>query len=297
MAIWQDATLSGTAPGDVITVGSGPDSVRVLSPKFLDGTTAYVGFGVQIAPGAGYPFANTEASDLVARMTDAPSEARKGQIDTLIGSLKAAGVWSKLDALYVMAAHDAHAARLNWKQVLYDLVPVNAPTFTADRGYQGDGSTSYLDSGFDPSLAGGLFAKDDAHIGVRPLTNIASNALDIGTTNLRISTRTATDRISGRINDASAINNPVTATTSAHHVVLSRLDPAGYSVFKDGGSATAQTVASSAIASGAIQVCAAMSLFSQRQIAVAHWGAGLTEAENAALYTATQTYLAAIGAV
>ena len=35
------------------------------------------------------------------------------EIKTLVDSLKSAGVWAKLDALYLLAAHDAQAARLN----------------------------------------------------------------------------------------------------------------------------------------------------------------------------------------
>lgn len=57
MAIWEKATLQGTSPGSRINLdGTGPDWVRVLSPKFrLNDGSAYaiVGFGVQIAKGAG----------------------------------------------------------------------------------------------------------------------------------------------------------------------------------------------------------------------------------------------------
>lgn len=55
-----------------------------------------------------------EARALMARMTTAPSASRARAIATLVRTLKAAGIWSKLDLLYILAAHDAQAARLNW---------------------------------------------------------------------------------------------------------------------------------------------------------------------------------------
>ncbi|MEW6257105.1 MAG: hypothetical protein AB1592_14220 [Pseudomonadota bacterium] len=56
----------------------------------------------------------TQATALIARMTAAPSTARATAIGALVRSLASAGLWQKLDALYLLAAHDAQAARLNW---------------------------------------------------------------------------------------------------------------------------------------------------------------------------------------
>jgi len=60
----------------------------------------------------GQPLA-PETAGLLARMSVPPSPARRTHIDTLVKSLIAAGLWTKLDALYLLAAHDAQAARLN----------------------------------------------------------------------------------------------------------------------------------------------------------------------------------------
>ena len=49
---------------------------------------------------------------------------------------------------------------------------VNSPTFTTDRGFTGNGSTSYLDSGYNVSTGGGVYAQDSAHMGVYVLNNI-----------------------------------------------------------------------------------------------------------------------------
>src|SRR5688500_11442038 len=59
---------------------------------------------------------HAEASALALRFTTDPGEVRRGLVDDCIGALKAAGLWAKLDAFYMLAAHDAQAARCNWVQ-------------------------------------------------------------------------------------------------------------------------------------------------------------------------------------
>lgn len=94
------------------------------------------------------------AKAIIAAMTTAPSGARKAAINTLVKSLKAGGVWDKLDSLYILAAADSQAALLDWKRLGTSATVTNAPTFTADRGYTFDGSTNYLDTAFTPSTQG-----------------------------------------------------------------------------------------------------------------------------------------------
>ncbi|MFG1427601.1 hypothetical protein [Roseixanthobacter glucoisosaccharinicivorans] len=67
-----------------------------------------------------------ETASLLTRMSVPPSPARRTQIDMLVKSLLAAGLWTKLDALYLLAAHDAQAARLNlipWTGTVTNLMP------------------------------------------------------------------------------------------------------------------------------------------------------------------------------
>ncbi|WP_062228782.1 Com family DNA-binding transcriptional regulator [Aureimonas frigidaquae] len=82
--------------------------------------------------GGGY---DPEVDTLLARMTMAPAAARRQLISVLVADLKAAGIWARLDGFWMLAAHDAQAARLNWCSAAMDLVPMNGPAFTQDRGY------------------------------------------------------------------------------------------------------------------------------------------------------------------
>ena len=105
-----------------------------------------------------------QARALFARLATQPAPARAAAYDAVIRALLAAGVWSKLDALYLLAAADAATALTNLKQSSYGLTAVNSPAFTADRGYTGNGTTQYLNPGFTPSTAGGKLVQNSASI-------------------------------------------------------------------------------------------------------------------------------------
>lgn len=85
---------------------------------------------------------------LVSAMTTVPIAARTAVIDTLVRALKTAGVWPLLDGLWMFAADSAQAALLDWLQTgsHNSATAVSSPTFTQDRGYTGNGSSSYIDT-------------------------------------------------------------------------------------------------------------------------------------------------------
>jgi hypothetical protein len=69
----------------------------------------------------------------------------------LINGLVADGNFALLDALYILATNTAATAALNLISTSFSLTAVNAPTFTADAGYAGNGSNAYLDTGYIPT--------------------------------------------------------------------------------------------------------------------------------------------------
>lgn len=260
-----------------ISLALTPGNPVLSGPKFLPETTA-----------------------LVARFTTPPSALRKQQINTLIGSLKTAGVWAKLDALYIMAAADAQAARRNWVADAFNPTAVSSPSFTADRGYNGDGAASRLDTGFNPATAGGKFSLNSATYFIwlqgDPLTNNFSNG------NLGVSIRPRT----GVGNDCShRLNNGTTTTTAGMGAgggfyASRRVASTDYDIFI-GATKTNFALASSALSSLdftvlARQISAGSYQYSPERYAVNGWGSGMTDAEILALRSALSTYLTAIGA-
>jgi hypothetical protein len=95
--------------------------------------------------------------------------------DALICGLVTDGVWAVLDAMWVPATNVtsgtlATVANTNLVNPgTFTLVPHGSPTLTADNGYTGGtdgGTTVYIDTGFNPSTAGGHFVQNSAHVGV-----------------------------------------------------------------------------------------------------------------------------------
>lgn len=255
--------------------------------------------------GVGYRFVNAEAAALVARFTTQPTTLRKMQIDVLVGALKTAGVWSKLDCLYLEAAHDAQAARQNWIQDLYNLTTVSSPTFTVDRGYAGNGSTSYLKTGFIPSTAGGKFTLNDASFGFWSRTDVDNVAADIGA---RTDGTTALTYIQGRTTGSASYrmnqNAATTFATIANSLGLTaarRSAADAKALFKNGAFVQTSTDASTALAAvemyiGGLNSGGSMIVPSPRQYAMDFIGGSLSDAEMLSLYDAVNTYLQAVGA-
>lgn len=122
---------------------------------------------------------NAETDALIARMSVAPSSARKTVIDNLIGALKTAGVWAKLDVLQIYAAHDQQAALLNWIANASNATAVASPSWIADRHFAGNGTSSYIDTGFNPSLSS-LSAQNDATLGYWSNASVSALAYTLG---------------------------------------------------------------------------------------------------------------------
>lgn len=106
-----------------------------------------------------------ETRQLLARMTTQPSVARATLIDQTIRGLIDAGLWDQFDILYFLAAHDAQAARLNWKADAFNLtIQSGSPVFTTDGGYRANPSTlsGVLTTGWAPISSAVNWALGDA---------------------------------------------------------------------------------------------------------------------------------------
>jgi hypothetical protein len=257
-----------------------------------------LGLGLSIlgSGAASGPTYSAEATALFARMTTPSDTTRKGVIDTLITSLKNAGVWSKLDVLYMMAAADAQAARLEWKGNASDnLAAINSPTFTANSGYTGDGATSYLATGYSPLAASLGASLNSAHIGIFTLTDTANTGWDGGSQNQFLYLKSKSGTASA-IAVSTTGTDGVTTSVAPRHLIGNRVSSANAESFANGVKATYGARASSTPGS-ALDICRlAAAPYSDRKQAVFHVGQGLSSGEGLALYNALLAYLQAIGA-
>lgn len=158
-----------------------------------------------LAGSAGGTSYESEATALFARFSSDPGTTRKDAINTCIASLKTAGVWSKLDCLYVFAAHAEADAKLNWITNDDNLTENGTMDFTTDSGFvASSGSTSNRLEGTRSINALTNFQQNSAHVSLW-CTNIsgASAAVGMGAASSPISIfpMFSDDNIYLRVND------------------------------------------------------------------------------------------------
>jgi len=102
--------------------------------------------------------------------TTKPSSAVQKAQNTFVKTLVDGGVWSKLDALWIWAAHtnaNGEAVK-NWiDPTKYNgVLSATAPTFTAFEGFKGNGSSAQIDLNIAPNTAGIKYTQNAASLGV-----------------------------------------------------------------------------------------------------------------------------------
>ena len=105
---------------------------------------------------------SVNASQFFARITN-PGTTRKNAYAAIIDGLAYAGIWSKLDALYILAADIQANAYVNLISSSFTCTSVNTPTFTANTGIVGALNTTYVASAYNFST-GTNFQQNSAHI-------------------------------------------------------------------------------------------------------------------------------------
>ncbi len=109
------------------------------------------------------------------------STTQENYVNTLITCYKSAGIFSLLDREWLLWSDNVQQAETD---LIHDDTWTSHGTsgFTADAGYTGDGSTSYLDTNFEPhvaSFSGGNFAQNSASMDVY-ITHGGNNGVPIG---------------------------------------------------------------------------------------------------------------------
>lgn len=88
---------------------------------------------------------------------------------------------AEFDRLWIHGLSDSVAARTSFVNPSSTIVTaVNSPTFISNAGFQGNGSTSYLHTNFNPATQGVKFTLNNASVGVYSLTDTAVIGSDMG---------------------------------------------------------------------------------------------------------------------
>ena len=250
-----------------------------------------------------------ETEDLIAVFATPPSDERKALIDDTIRALlkgPSPTLWDKLDAFYVLAAHEPEAACRNWKSPgtpgspgtdgSYKLAPQNGPTFIPDVGYQGDGVDAYLDTHIVSNDA--IFSTSSAVMGIGVQNNPSSGAGQylIGqefVSNERfVLFQNKTDgELVGRLMSGAGANLGV-APKEAVHLTVSRIDGDKMYRYIDGASALEVNSGMPGVSTNNITLLRRGTLYSDATISFAYFGKGLSAEEVKKLDLILRTYLA-----
>jgi hypothetical protein len=246
--------------------------------------------------------------DAVVAAGGTVSAGRQTLVKALIQGLILDGVWGKLDRLWILAAENSQSALVDL--VAQDVASaVNSPTFTADRGYAGNGSTSYIDTTFNPSTQGVNFTLDDAHLAVWDNTNRAA-ATTVAIGNYDGSAEadlfpyqnvlTATG-VGNRINLAAADPAAIAYTSSLGFFIGQSISHATQEVYVNGTSiGTHPKTYGAYVVNLPFFVCAENaggSIYAPTtdQICMASIGATLTSTQAANYYSRLRTYMTSVG--
>jgi hypothetical protein len=240
---------------------------------------------------------SAEATALFAQMSSQPNATRKGHIDTLITAMKTASIWTKFDFLYVMAAHDEQAGRLNWiSPGTNTLTAVNSPTFTADQGFLGNGSNAHLTTGIamngttlhtqnDASWVCGVYA-----LGTAGASNWYFGGDGAGTTEgLNYSGAGAQGY---RVSTTSSLSVGTAAT--GRHIGI-RIDSLNQKLWRDGAQVATGAVSSTARAAINYTILRTSTNYSDGRVWCLGVSSKLADADATALDNALAAYQTALG--
>jgi hypothetical protein len=286
---WSGRAEIGLVGDDDLVLKVSPDGEAWREAVRVDRQTGRLAFPVMDA------LLRPAAQNVLTAFETSPGRRSAFLIDDLISALETAGVWERLTALYVTAAHDEQAARLNLKTPgLYDLTPVNGPLFTGRTGWSGDGVDGWLDTG----LGAGALA--DGGTGVAAGVWLAANPspgtsqFPLGPANgdetLSMAISSSTGNFSARVGTSTlAVFGAAPAVTG--HFCVSRTSTTHVSGYHDGVLVGAPASAFTGYADGSTALFRRLGNFHSGTLAAAWLGKDLDAGQVAALHGALAAYL------
>ncbi len=265
-------------------------------------TSAAYGIAMPSSRGVlGVPVYCAQATAFFQRLASQPSTVRKVLYNTMIASLANAGVWSKLDTLYMFAAADQATALTNLVSASFGATAVGTPTFTADQGFAG-GTGKYVDSNFNPSTAGGQFQQNSASAFAWGSSVAGADGATVGNATNTISNpaeiypRYTDNTMYGNLGESVESTIATGQTDGSGLRALSRTAGTGYAAYKGAGTLIASiTATSTALANKNIVFLVGQSAhYYTGTVYCGGFGSGLSGGDVAALYGALHPYLQAV---
>ena len=235
------------------------------------------------------------------------SSTQEGYVDTLIKGLKADGVWSSLDRLWLYAGESsAQQAQIDIKSLASGTAHGGLTLGAA--GYTGDGSTGYFDTNFNPTTAGGNFSASSASFGVYDRTNNTSNGYGgatvgqyDGSYDVSLYPWTGAPQVSYDLNDSNYSSYSGAGDTTTQGFWMVNLLSSTVYLDKNGSNLKSNASGSTGLINNDITVFALNSTssgvigFITDQLAASFIGGGLTPTQRTDLSSRLNAYMTALG--
>lgn len=221
------------------------------------------------------------------------TSAQEAEIEDLVVALKDAGVWSKLDSLYLIHAANLDSACIDWKDPTgTKATQVNSPAFTAYQGINlGPGRLELATELVDMTN----FTANNNHIGVFGFNSAGDANSDIyasdsGNSEHQVFFQVTATELGFRHDNRTVrlVSNVVTSDIS---VCITRTSTNSVNCYIDGVSEATFSDSPEPLASSVIEVPDVSTVIANHYVQAWHAGDTLTSTEVSDLTTAINTYL------
>ena len=237
----------------------------------------------------------------------APTAARLRIWSDMWAGIRADGDLSSFDSLWGFCGEDTQSALIDFVG-LRTASAVNSPTFTASQGYAGNGTTSYVNTTWNPATMGVAYTQNSAGIILydRTARTDAANMVNCGiydaaTKTAGVSPRQLSNAGAG-VNNNPATNLSIAQNNASGIWIASRTGANQLDFYRNGSSiASSGASASTALLSlpmfvGGINFSGSVTLATTDQHGMFGTTGGLTSAAVTRINARLQTALTAIGA-
>jgi hypothetical protein len=220
-----------------------------------------------------------------------PSDEEKLLQNQLVIDLKDAGAWTKIDCFYLFATKsNSNFARIDWKNFTHTATLFNAPNFISGKGFQGNGSSAYIDTNFNPVTDAVNYTQNNASRYIFMDTASGTGALD-GRSTVNINNSLRASSSNQRINQGTTAltGGAFDFTATRGMKSIHRTSSTNVELF-NGTAQGSRTATSASMTSSNQLILRSGSSYGAHTISFYMNGASMV-AENTAIVNAVNTYL------
>jgi len=194
---------------------------------------------------------------------------------------------------------DSDFALIDWIR-LTDYTAVNSPTFTANQGFLGNGTSSYIDTNFVPNTDGSNFTQDNAGLTLY-MYQLGANASYVvgqssgGADQIRMRTyNTSTQSIDGQLNSSVFTTIQGIVSRAIGHFSVDRLSSASFKYQINTSVGNNYNQSSSGLSTNPIWVLRITTQYADFGVSYFTIREGMTDSENNDMNSIFDDYLNAI---